>query len=69
MPPAKTRFRFHDLLRVYSRERLAEEEEPGSATSAEMRLIAAYLRLAERAHSLQWPAGLRPDVHPSPRWP
>ena len=65
----ETRYRFHDLLRVYSRERLADEEPPEAATAAERRLIAAYLRLAERSHILQWPTGLRPDVHPAPRWP
>ncbi len=65
----ETRYRFHDLLRVYARERLADEESPESAAAGERRLIAAYLRLAERSHLRQWPAGLRPDVRPSPRWP
>jgi predicted ATPase len=65
----QTRYRFHDLLRVYARERLTEEEASESASAAERRLIAAYLRLAERAHVRQWPTGLRPEVRPSPRWP
>jgi hypothetical protein len=65
----ETRYRFHDLLRVYARERLAEEEPPDSAVAAERRLIAAYLRLAERCHIRQWPTGLRPEIRPSPRWP
>jgi hypothetical protein len=65
----ETRYRFHDLLRVYARERLAEEEPPESAATSERRLIAAYLRLAERSYMRQWPTGLRPEVRPSPRWP
>jgi hypothetical protein len=65
----ETRYKFHDLLRVYARERLTEEEPLESVAAAERRLIAAYLRLTERCHIRQWPTGLRPEVRPSPRWP
>ena len=63
------RYRFHDLLRLFARERLSEEEPPSSVAEAERRLIAAYMRLTERSHIRQWPTGLRPEVRPSPRWP
>jgi hypothetical protein len=65
----ETRYRFHDLLRLFARERLIEEESSESIARAKKRLIAAYLRLVERSHIRQWPTGLRPEIRPSPRWP
>ena len=52
------RYRLHDLLRVYARERLAlEEPEPAQQASLQ-RAIQAYLTLAERADALLVPSGL-----------
>jgi DNA-binding SARP family transcriptional activator len=69
------RYRLHDLLRVYARERL-EVEEPAPAQQASLqRVLQAYLLLAERADALLVPSGLyrysgdpasRPDAdHPT----
>jgi DNA-binding SARP family transcriptional activator/uncharacterized protein HemY len=52
------RYRLHDLLGVYARERLALEE-PGPAQQASLqRALQAYLTLAERADALLVPSGL-----------
>jgi tetratricopeptide (TPR) repeat protein len=52
------RYRLHDLLRVYARERLAlEEPEPAQQASLQ-RAIQGYLTLAERADALLVPSGL-----------
>lgn len=54
-----TRYRFHDLLRVFARERL-EEEEPALARRAALgRALGAYLTLAERADVALQPGALR----------
>ncbi|MBR8641487.1 tetratricopeptide repeat protein [Streptomyces tuirus] len=45
--PAPDRYRFHDLLRDYARERAGAEEPPPSRAAAEERLYACYLRTAE----------------------
>ena len=52
------RYRLHDLLRVYARERL-HAEEPASAQQASLeRVLQAYLTLAEQADALLEPSGL-----------
>jgi DNA-binding SARP family transcriptional activator len=52
------RYRLHDLLGVFARERL-EAEEPALARRASLaRLLGAYLTLAERADALLEPSGL-----------
>jgi DNA-binding SARP family transcriptional activator/tetratricopeptide (TPR) repeat protein len=52
------RYRLHDLLRVFARERL-ETEEPAPAQRASLeRLLGAYLTLAERAEAVLEPSGL-----------
>jgi DNA-binding SARP family transcriptional activator/tetratricopeptide (TPR) repeat protein len=52
------RYRLHDLLRIYARERL-EAEEPVAAQQAALgRMLHAYLLLAERADARVVPSGL-----------
>jgi DNA-binding SARP family transcriptional activator/tetratricopeptide (TPR) repeat protein len=52
------RYRLHDLLRIYARERL-DEEEPALAQQASLnRLLGAYLTLGERADAMLEPSGL-----------
>jgi DNA-binding SARP family transcriptional activator/predicted negative regulator of RcsB-dependent stress response len=52
------RYRLHDLLRVFARERL-QEEEPTSARQASLeRVLDTYLTLAERADAVLVPSGL-----------
>jgi tetratricopeptide (TPR) repeat protein len=48
--PDGPRFHLPDLLRVYARERLAEEESPAERTAALDRCVGALLLLTERAH-------------------
>lgn len=44
-----TRYRFHDLVRLYARERAYEEDEPAVRAAALTRTIGAWLSLSERA--------------------
>jgi DNA-binding SARP family transcriptional activator/uncharacterized protein HemY len=46
----RTRFHFHDLIRVYAREQLAAEQEPEQRREALRRTISAWLSLAAEAH-------------------
>jgi DNA-binding SARP family transcriptional activator/predicted negative regulator of RcsB-dependent stress response len=52
------RYRLHDLLRVYARERLALEEPEPARRASLQRAVEAYLTLAERADALLVPSGL-----------
>jgi DNA-binding SARP family transcriptional activator/tetratricopeptide (TPR) repeat protein len=45
-----TRYRFHDLVRVFARERLHAEESMAEQMSALVRLLGGYLTLVEAAH-------------------
>jgi DNA-binding SARP family transcriptional activator/tetratricopeptide (TPR) repeat protein len=57
-PAGELRYRLHDLLRVYARERL-HAEEPASAQQASLeRVLGAYLNLAEGAATVLEPSGL-----------
>lgn len=53
----QTRYRFHDLLRVFARERFREEEPPVAQRVALRRLLSAYLDRAEQAALLLEPSG------------
>jgi DNA-binding SARP family transcriptional activator/predicted negative regulator of RcsB-dependent stress response len=55
----QSRYRFHDLLRAFGRERAASEEAPAARRAALRRFLAAYLRRAERAD-----AALKPGQAP-----
>jgi DNA-binding SARP family transcriptional activator/uncharacterized protein HemY len=52
------RYRLHDLLRVYARERLRLEEPILAQRASLERLLQAYLALAERADALLEPSGV-----------
>jgi tetratricopeptide (TPR) repeat protein len=52
------RYRLHDLLRVYARERLHEDEPAPSQQASLDRVLLAYLTLAEQADALLEPSGL-----------
>ncbi|WP_432839297.1 AfsR/SARP family transcriptional regulator [Dactylosporangium sp. CA-092794] len=61
------RYRFHDLIRVYAREQLAKIE-PGERDAALVRVLGAWLALAEFAHSKEY-GGDYTIIHGSaPRW-
>ena len=48
-PTGATRYRFHDLVRIYARERAAAEDPPGTRRTALARVTAGWLALAEQA--------------------
>ena len=52
------RYRLHDLLGVYARERLHAEEPSAARQDSLERVLKAYLTLAERADALLEPSGL-----------
>lgn len=47
--PGEPRYRFHDLVRLFARERAAEEDQPEVRAEALRRMVDACLDLAERA--------------------
>jgi DNA-binding SARP family transcriptional activator len=51
------RYRLHDLLRVFARERLHQEEPVRVQAAGRVRLLGDYLTLAERADALLQPSG------------
>jgi DNA-binding SARP family transcriptional activator/tetratricopeptide (TPR) repeat protein len=52
------RYRLHDLLRVYARERLHGEELAPARRASLARMLGTYLTLAERANAVLEPSGL-----------
>jgi tetratricopeptide (TPR) repeat protein len=65
----QTRYRFHDLLRVFARERLDEEESTADRRDALERVLTAYLDLAQEAEKLLEPGSqFGPDANGGPRW-
>jgi tetratricopeptide (TPR) repeat protein len=52
------RYRLHDLLRVYARERLQLEEPTAAQRASLERLLQTYLALAEQADALLEPSGI-----------
>ncbi|HEY0451208.1 AfsR/SARP family transcriptional regulator [Actinophytocola sp.] len=51
-PGERLRYRFHDLIRVYAAERLADED--GERAAAVRRLLGAWLARAEEAHRAEY---------------
>lgn len=63
------RFQFHELVRLFGRERAAAEYSSGDRRAALARALGAWLSLAERA-AARLPARERPYVRgTAPRWP
>ncbi|MGW0810992.1 BTAD domain-containing putative transcriptional regulator [Nonomuraea sp. NPDC002799] len=64
---AGIRYRFHDLIRVYAKERLAREEPPAERSAALARLLGALLHVAEAVHDRH--LGRYAAIHgDAPRW-
>nr|WP_246497343.1 BTAD domain-containing putative transcriptional regulator [Sphaerisporangium rubeum] len=64
-----SQYRFHDLIRVFARERLAAEETPEERNAALARVLGGLLFLAEAAHRREY-GGDYVQIHSSaPRWP
>jgi DNA-binding SARP family transcriptional activator len=69
-PAGQLRYRLHDLLRAYARERLLAEEPAPQRESALGRVLGAYLDLAEEADAHFRPGGQRYFRLPGvARWP
>jgi len=67
-PGEQPRYRFHDLIRVYAQERLAEEETEADRRAAVVRLVGALLAKAEDAHCREY-GGAYTILHGTgPRW-
>jgi DNA-binding SARP family transcriptional activator len=65
----RLRFRLHDLIRTYARERLAHDESPGDRSAALARALGSWLFLAEQAHRKEY-GGDDTLVHgDAQRWP
>src|SRR5206468_961127 len=50
----ETRYCFHDLIRVYARERLMDTESESDRAAALRRLLGGWLSLAEQAHRMEY---------------
>ncbi|WP_410537655.1 BTAD domain-containing putative transcriptional regulator [Streptomyces sp. KL2] len=62
------RYRFHDLIRIYAKERLSAEEDGHERAAALSRLLGGWLALAEEAHRSEY-GGDYTILHGSaPRW-
>ncbi|MET8050238.1 MULTISPECIES: AfsR/SARP family transcriptional regulator [unclassified Streptosporangium] len=62
------RYRFHDLVRLYARERADEEEPPEDRLAAVTRSLSCWLVLAEEAHQREY-GGAFTQLHGAvPRW-
>ena len=68
-PTGRLRYRLHDLVRLYARERAHEEDPPDVRTAALIRAFGAWLSLSERAAE-QVPGPCYAAIHgDAPRWP
>ncbi|WP_248958672.1 AfsR/SARP family transcriptional regulator [Sphaerisporangium perillae] len=64
-----SQYRFHDLIRVFARERLAAEESPADRNAALGRVLGGLLFLAEAAHRREY-GGDYVQIHSdAPHWP
>jgi DNA-binding SARP family transcriptional activator len=66
--PAPGRYGFHDLLRLFARERAAQQEPEEERAAALVRALGWYLRGTERANRLLSPGQPAPDGDAGP-WP
>jgi DNA-binding SARP family transcriptional activator len=64
-----SQYRFHDLIRVFARERLAAEESVAERTAALERALGALLYLAEEAHSRYYGGAYVRLRNDALRWP
>jgi tetratricopeptide (TPR) repeat protein/transcriptional regulator with XRE-family HTH domain len=66
--PAPGRYRLHDLLALYARERARAEETTGERQDARRRMIEWYLDTADAAEQLLIPGRRRLPYQPTGRW-
>ncbi|MFF0308164.1 BTAD domain-containing putative transcriptional regulator [Streptosporangium sp. NPDC004379] len=63
------RYRFHDLIHLYSRELAASQIAPGERAAALSRVLGAWLALADQAHEAAYGANFLLNHGEFPRWP
>ena len=63
------RYRFHDLIRTFARERLRTEEDATVAEEVLRRVLGGWLALAERAHCQLYGGDFTALHGDAPRWP
>jgi DNA-binding SARP family transcriptional activator len=63
------RYRFHDLVRLYSRELAASQVDPDERGAALTRMLGAWLTLTDRAHDAAYGANFLLNHGDFPRWP
>ncbi|MDF5757183.1 BTAD domain-containing putative transcriptional regulator [Spongiactinospora sp. TRM90649] len=64
-----SQYRFHDLIRVFARERLAAEESSAERSAALGRVLGALLFLAEAAHRKEYGGDFAQVYSDAVRWP
>jgi DNA-binding SARP family transcriptional activator/tetratricopeptide (TPR) repeat protein len=64
-----SQYRFHDLIRVFARERLATEETTAERNAALERVLSALLFLAEQASSRYYSGDYLQVRNDAPHWP
>ncbi len=62
------RYRFHDLIQIFARERLGETESEVDRRNAVARLLGAWLALAEKAHRQEYGGDYTILHGTAPRW-
>lgn len=63
------RYRFHDLIRDFTRDSAIQRDEPEVRRAALSRVLGGYLNLAEQADAMLEPGLRNIDSGPAPRWP
>jgi tetratricopeptide (TPR) repeat protein len=63
-----SRYRFHDLIRVYAREQLMDVEPADDRQQALSRMLGAWLALAEQAHRIEYGGDYTILPGTAPRW-
>lgn len=64
-----SQYRFHDLIRVFARERLAADEDATDRKAALTRVLGALLFMMEQAHRREYGADYLQIHSAAPRWP
>ncbi|WP_169577027.1 AfsR/SARP family transcriptional regulator [Nonomuraea coxensis] len=64
----QVRYRFHDLVRLYARERAVTEESEDDRMRAVARALTGWLSLSEEAHRREYGGAFTQMHAPGPRW-
>lgn len=68
LPGERSRYRFHDLIRVYARERLHEAERADESRAAVERVLGCWLSLVRQAHCREYGGDFTILHGDAPRW-